>query len=246
MSQDNDPVPDAAASAAAGLLVGGLMVGAAALSLYRAFRKAKAPPEASPAAPAPPAEEPARAAEAPVRSAPAAAVPAAPARPSRPRFQAGDRVEGQVVGMITLVPVPRKLIRPAQEVYASQIPVEINFGGVPVPYYPKKDYIPAEYGPPLAKFVFVITEYPSGPVTNAEWERWGEAEPDILWTSSEFPDPSNGQLEVPETPLKRAVVDGVAAKALEAGWEPAGQGHEWYMRRFRNEYRRVHVPLKWR
>lgn len=239
-TQDSDSTQDAAASAAAGLLVGGLMLGAAALGLYRAFRKAKATPEASPAVASQPAEEPVHASKDPVRAAPA-----------RPRFQPGEEVQGQVVGAITFRRLPPKLIRPAQEVYASQIPVEISFGSVSVPYYPKKDYIPAEYGPPLAQFIFVITEYPSGPVTDAEWDEWQQASADILWTSAEFPDPSvpdssNGGWAMPETWLTRAAVDGLAANATEAGWEPEDQGKAWYARRFRNEYQRVHIPLKWR
>jgi hypothetical protein len=209
------------------VLFGTLAIGAIA---YQAWKKFQEP------APGPPARQAVAATRA--RSSSTASAE------SQPKPQPAESRQGWITGTVALLRLPPQMIREPQ-VTNFRVNTMPPFYVGSIPIYPPHDvqYSPAEYGPPTMQFVFVIDEYPSGPLTN--WQSLPAHELDILWRSQAIVDQrAAGQDTLAETPQLRTLVDGVIQRARQAGWLAAGHGSHWYSYRLKQRADKVDVRLK--
>jgi hypothetical protein len=221
-NQNQDPAANLGA-----VLFGALAIGAIAYQAWKKFQE----PAAAPAA---------RQADAATRSGSSSTANAEPP----PKPQPATVIEGWVTGTIALLRLPPQMIREPQ-VTNFRVNTMPPFYVGSIPIYPPHDvqYSPAEYGPPTMQFVFVIDEYPNGPLTN--WASLPERDLDILWRSQAVVDQHDARQDAPaETPQLRTLVDGVVQSARKAGWQPAGHGAFWYSYRLKQRTDKVGVTLK--
>ena len=165
-------------------------------------------------------------------------------KPQRPRPAPGEHVSGMVEGEIIGIRIPGQPGR-----YNNKMPniVPMTYiGSVPI-YDKSKDRAYIEPVPPTFKFMFMIDNYPSGPVTDDEWDSWKIADCDVLWMSESFLDATSSGDDIPtESTEYWNSIDDFLQDFRKAGWEPAGQGRHWYSIRLRKRYDRISGPLKWK
>ena len=155
----------------------------------------------------------------------------------RPRLQAGEIVEGWVVGEITPFPRPPRALHPINAIYTADrfTPAEKNL---------LDRLLDTHYAPPTAQFVLALVEYPSGPITRWGRPHWSKVEI-ALRSAHEWAVPTAGG-GAPQSAELRHLVEELAQQALKEGWEPLNRGAMWWSLRFRRPYARLGGSLRWK
>jgi hypothetical protein len=140
---------------------------------------------------------------------------------ARPPYRRGEAVEGWVTAEITPFPRPLRVLSVGNGTTEPQ------------------------FAPPEARFVLAVVEYPSGPA--AQWGslRWPSV--DIVLRSHQDWLVAIGEGDAPQpTPELQFLVEELAQRALDQGWQAAGRGRTWCSRRFRKRYEHLQGHLRWR